>query len=280
MSFEEESKEIRSQRHDFIKEYYKMATLDLDRHLKAGWQTIAVLGGGAAILSAGHDGKIGIPIASTIALIAAVWGGLTIIDANFWSLRAIAFLSNVEAIYFSAEDRKIFNPYIGKHPKYKLLDSLNYLFWLCASFGLAVILNLFWTVMNYYPTWSSMVSHIFKMPTEKYLIWFLPLIVALWGSYWTFCAWQTRFADYIKFSEDSPGPGVRKTTELRHVTLEGINGGTAPEIEAREPDDKQNIRAKYVTRKEVRHTFWLLAMFLMSAFGLVLLVKVFPPYPR
>ena len=104
---------MRAQRHDFIKEYYKMATADLDRHLKAGWQTIAVLAGGAAILAAGHEGKIGLPIAVTIALISAFWGTLTVIDANYWSIRAIAFLSNVEAIYFSAQDRAYFNPYVG-----------------------------------------------------------------------------------------------------------------------------------------------------------------------
>ncbi len=93
-----------------------MATPDLDRHLKAGRQTIAVLAGGAAILTAGHDGKIGLPIAVTIALISAFWGILTVIDANYWSLRVIAFLANVEAVYFSAQDRAYFNRYIGHHP--------------------------------------------------------------------------------------------------------------------------------------------------------------------
>ena len=118
----DERKEIRAQRHDFIKEYYKMAVADLDRHLKAGWQTIVVLGGGAAILTAGHDGTIGLPIATSLAMIAGLWGALTVIDANYWSLRAIGFLANVEAIYFAAEDRAVFNPYMGKHPPYKLLN--------------------------------------------------------------------------------------------------------------------------------------------------------------
>jgi hypothetical protein len=63
MSNPDEEKEIRSQRHDFLKEYYKMATVDLDRHLKGGWQAIAVLAGGAVTLTAGHDQKIGLPIA-------------------------------------------------------------------------------------------------------------------------------------------------------------------------------------------------------------------------
>jgi hypothetical protein len=46
------------------------------------------------------------PVATTIALASACGGALFVIDANYWSLRAIGFLANVEAIYFSAEDRK------------------------------------------------------------------------------------------------------------------------------------------------------------------------------
>jgi hypothetical protein len=136
----------------FIKEYYKMATSDLDRHLKAGWQTIAVLAGGAAILTAGHDAKIGLPIAVAIALISAFWGVLTVIDANYWSLRAIAFLANVEAVYFSAEDRRYFNPYIGYHPSLKLLNSLRYMFWLCVLFGTMAALSMLWEISRTYPT--------------------------------------------------------------------------------------------------------------------------------
>lgn len=149
---DEERKEVRAQRHDFIKEYYKMATMDLDRHLKGGWQAIAVLAGGAAILTAGHDGKIGLPIATTIALATAIWAALTVIDANYWSLRAIAFLANVEAIYFSIDDRRYFNPYMGYHPPFKLLNSLRYLLWLSLIFGAATLLDMLWEIITYYPT--------------------------------------------------------------------------------------------------------------------------------
>src|SRR5688572_19719413 len=119
-------KELRAQRHDFIKEYYRMAAMDLDRHLKGGWQTIVVLAGGVAILGAGHEGKIAIPLAASIGLAIAYWGVLNVLDSNYWSLRAIAFLANVEAVYFSIEDRRYFNPYAGIHPPYHLLNSLKY----------------------------------------------------------------------------------------------------------------------------------------------------------
>src|SRR5690349_10656296 len=87
----DEMREVRGQRHDFIKEYYKMAVADLDRHLKGGWQTIAVLAGGAAVLTVGHDGKMPIPLSVSIALFIAFWGMLNVLDANYWALRAIAF---------------------------------------------------------------------------------------------------------------------------------------------------------------------------------------------
>lgn len=228
----DERKEIRGQRHDFIKEYYRMATMDLDRHLKAGWQTIAVLAGGAAILTAGHEGKIGLPIAISIALISAFWGALSVIDANYWSLRAIGFLSNVEAIYFSAEDRAVFNPYIGYHPRYKLLDSLRYMFLLCTLFGAAALLSLWWEVTRIYPTFADIWAHVPAMRPSRLFFWSLPILVSLWGGAWMYKVWRDRLQDYVDFSRGSPGPGVRvKTAELRHVTLQPAAGATSPAIE-------------------------------------------------
>lgn len=228
----EEEKEIRAQRHDFIKEYYKMATLDLDRHLKAGWQTIAVLAGGAAILAAGHEGKIGLPIATSIALISAFWGALSVIDANYWSLRAIGFLSNVEAIYFSVEDRRVFNPYIGYHPRYKLLDSLRYMFLLCVLFGATALLSMLWEITRYYPSLSLIWDHVLTMRPLPLLFWSLPILVTLWGGAWMHKVWRDRLEDYIGFTRGSPGPGVRVTTaDMRHVTLLPLTSETAPAIE-------------------------------------------------
>ena len=245
MSADEEVKEARSQRHDFVKEYYKMATLDLDRHLKAGWQTIAVLAGGAAVLTAGHDGKIGLPIACGIALISAIWGVLTVIDANYWSLRAIAFLSNVEAVYFSVEDRKSFNPYVGYHPPFKLLDSLRYMLWLCVLFGTSVILSMIWEIHGSYPSPQLMYSHFRLIPMISRILWSFPIIVCVWGIFWILKVWTTRLDDYLKFSTESPGPGVRLTTlPLRLVTLAPIMGGAAIQIEANTNSAMQTASTK------------------------------------
>ncbi|WP_457300223.1 hypothetical protein [Phyllobacterium sp. P5_D12] len=231
----DEHKEIRGQRHDFIKEYYKMATLDLDRHLKAGWQTIAVIAGGAAILTAGHDGKIGLPIATMIALFSAFWGAATVIDANFWSLRAIAFMSNVEAVYFSTEDRKRFNPYIGDHPKYKLINSLHYMFLLCILFGIASVVNLIWEVTTAYPSPILIYDRIVDMNWMRQVFWLLPFFTILLGLLFTLRAWRKGLERYIRFSRGSPGPGVISSTGgMRHVTLEPIKGGP---ILTYEPDN-------------------------------------------
>lgn len=225
MTAAEEKKEVRAQRHDFIKEYYKMATVDLDRHLKAGWQTIAVLAGGAAILTAGHDGKIGLPIAVSIALISAFWGVLTVVDANYWSIRAIAFLSNVEAVYFSAQDRASFNPYVGHHPSFKLMNSLRYMFWLCVLFGIAAFLSLIWEISRAYPNATLIWMHVKSMGSLQFLLWSIPFLVGAWGWVWVVVVYRKRMQDYYEFSTGSPGPGVRLTIlPLRHVTLESIDG--------------------------------------------------------
>jgi len=210
--------EVRSQRHDFIKEYYKMATLDLDRHLKGGWQAIAILAGGAAVLTAGHEGKIGLPIASALALATATWAALTCIDANFWSLRAIAFLSNVEAIYFSADDRKYFNPYIGRHPQFKLLNSLKYIFWLSLFFGAATLLNLLWEMSKRYPRPGMIIEKIRTMGAMQFALWGFPELVAAWGILLILIVSRNLLGQYIQFTTESPGPGVRTNArELRHV---------------------------------------------------------------
>jgi hypothetical protein len=232
MTATEERKEIRAQRHDFIKEYYKMATTDLDRHLKAGWQTIAVLAGGGAFLTAGHDGKIGLPIAVAIALVSAFWGVLTIIDANYWSVRAIAFLSNVEAVYFSAQDRAYFNPYIGYHPSLKLLNNLRYMFWLCVLFGIMAVLSLFWEISQLYPTAKLVWAHVKSMRSSQIVLWSTPFLVGVWGWVWVIAVYRKRMQDYYDFSVSSPGPGVRLTIlPLRHVTLDPIEGEPAVQAE-------------------------------------------------
>ena len=223
-----EKKEIRSQRHDFIKEYYKMATTDLDRHLKAGWQTIAILAAGAAILTAGHDGKMELPIATAIALASAYWGMLTVLDANYWSLRAIGFLANVEAVYFTIEDRKYFNPYAGEHPPYKLLDSLRYMFWLCLLFGFFALFALVLEISNAQPNANGAWQWFVALKPVPFLGWALPFLVAIGGALWAFRVWIKRMKDYLGFAEGSPGPGMlRQNSALRDVTFQKIEPQSA-----------------------------------------------------
>jgi hypothetical protein len=179
----------------------------------------------ALILTAGHDGKIGLPIAVAIALISAFWGVLTVIDANYWSLRAIAFLANVEAVYFSAEDRRYFNPYVGYHPSLKLLNSLRYMFWLCILFGAMAVLSLLWEISRTYPTAALIWAHVKSMKSLAFFLWSIPFLVGAWGWVWVIAVYRKRIQDYYQFSVGSPGPGVRLTVlPLRHVTLEPIEG--------------------------------------------------------
>lgn len=226
---DDELKEIRAQRHDFLKEYYKMAEADLDRHLKGGWQAIAVLAGGAAALTAGFKGDMPLPYASGIAIATGVWGVLTVVDANYWSVRAIAFLANVEAVYFSVEDRKSFNPYAGYHPPFKLLNSLRYLFWLSAFFtflsvGSATILE----AQKHGGPWA-LVKMAKNCDDLKLFPWLFPFSAFVWGWVWVAGVNKKRLKDYLEFVTGSPGPGMRLKTETpRHVDQTGVGGAVVP----------------------------------------------------
>lgn len=114
------------QRHQFILAYYNMAVADLNRHLGIGWQTLTSVAGVFVLLSIAQEGKLPVPIGVCGAFALAFWGMLNVLDADYWATRAIAFLANVEAVYFYEQDRRIFNPYAGSHPQLKLLDSLKY----------------------------------------------------------------------------------------------------------------------------------------------------------
>jgi hypothetical protein len=233
MANAEEEKEIRAQRHDFIKEYYKMATADLDRHLKGGWQAIAVLAGGAAILTAGHDEKIGLPIAISFALLSAFWGAAMVMDANYWSLRAIAFLSNVEVVYFSSQDRKRFNPYIGFHPPFKLMNSLRFVFIACVTFAMICIGDLLWERRGDLASITRFIDVIRSKSPAELLLWGMPFLVLAWGLALLARIQLKRLRDYRKFSSESPGPGIRTQENVfRHVTLQALTGEQLPKVEA------------------------------------------------
>jgi hypothetical protein len=218
-----------------------MATVDLDRHLKGGWQAIAVLAGGVAILTAGHDEKIGLPIAISFALLSAFWGAATVMDANYWSLRAIAFLSNVEAIYFSSQDRRRFNPYIGFHPPFKLMNSLRYVFIACVTFAIICIGDLLWERRNDLASVKQLLAVIRSKPPAELLLWSMPLLVLAWGFALLAHIQLKRLKDYRKFSSESPGPGIRTQEDVfRHVTLQALAGEQLPWVELNLQED--NIR--------------------------------------
>jgi hypothetical protein len=199
------SKEIRAQRHDFIKDY-KMAAADLDRHLKGSWQTIATVATTVAAISLAQDNKLPAPFAVAVSLTVGFWGLCNLIDGNYWSLRAIAFLSNVEAIYFSDTDRKNFNPYIGDHPPFKLLDSLKFQF---------VAVSLFIALAIAFMAWRMFSGGIDQFSTTlrgaaigSVIFWLLPICITLGGVIFTIFTWLERISKYLAFVQSAPGPGV------------------------------------------------------------------------
>ena len=222
----EVSKEIRAQRHDFIKEYYKMAVADLDRHLKGSWQTIVTVAATVASLSLAQEGKLPVPFAVSIALAVGFWGLLNLIDGNYWALRAIAFLANVEATYFSEQDRRYFNPYAGSHPPYKLLDSLKYQFLAVFVFCLLAVIYFLWRVLN--NGYAVLADKIIRANHISLIFWAIPFLIVLAGVWYIIKIYADRVGDYLCFVTESPGPGIVKTTPVRRtVEFQTVGEGVA-----------------------------------------------------
>jgi hypothetical protein len=200
--------EYRKQRHEFILKYYDMAQKDLERHLKMGWETIATAAGAVALLSAGQQGYLPLPLAVSISLMVCFWGLWNIIDAGYWSTRAIAFLANVEALYFYKDDLTYFNPYAGMHPPIKLMNSLKAQF--VAVVGVITIAFVFFTfhVDKRADGISNINQALVSLSSFRVFIWFLPLYALATGTLYAVHLWYKRVIDYRDFVKDSPGPGM------------------------------------------------------------------------
>jgi hypothetical protein len=193
-----------------------MAVADLDRHLKAGWQTIVTAAGAVAALSAGQQGYLPIPLAVSLALIVSFWGIENIVDSNLWSLRAIAFLANVEAVYFYKDDQRFFNPYAGLHPPFKLMGSLKSQFY---AVVLVACVSILFLIMHVAQRAGSLNALAFKFTTGSYVkvgLWWAPIILLVFLTYRALSAWKNRISDYLDFVQKSPGPGmVENRAEFR-----------------------------------------------------------------
>jgi hypothetical protein len=213
----------KERRHAFILQYYAMAVRDLDRHLGIGWQSIALVAGTVAAISLGEKGDLPVPVAVSGALAVGFWGMLNILDADYWATRAIAFLANVEAVYLSEEDRSVFNPYIGRHPPFKMLDSLRYQFSAVVAFICITLVYFAWKVLVNAGGLTP-ISHLVAIrPWYQLLFWSLPILVVAVFSAQVILSRYTRVRNYLSFVVDCPGPGMAATRQsMRDVALEDI----------------------------------------------------------
>ncbi len=202
--------DIKRERHEFLLAYYNMATMDLDRHLKSGWQSIAMIAGAVAAISLGEQGHLPLPIAVSIALIVFGWGMLHIIDANFWSVRAIAFLANVEAIYCTSEDKSVLNPYLGTHPRIKLMNSLRYQLYAFIFFSALTSLYYIAELIEILPD-NRMLEWLIASDWLHIFMLGLPIFICFCLVYLILRADQKRVKDYLDFVKRCPGPGLVKT---------------------------------------------------------------------
>lgn len=202
------------QRHAFILAYYNMAVQDLSRHLGVGWQTLTSVVGTIALLSLAQESKLPLPIAVAAALAIGFWGALNILDADYWATRAIAFLANVEAIYFYRDERKYFNSYAGLHPPLKVMDSLRYQLYAVAL--LVFIVGVFY--LEKVVTKAGSIRHladaIWVGPSWKVLYWLLPAYVFLLMIWVVVHARRERIENYLSFVTESPGPGMVKNKAI------------------------------------------------------------------
>lgn len=205
-------------RHEFVLHYYDMAVKDLERHLGIGWQTIAVVGGAIASLGLAYDNKLPMPLGVSAALGISFWGVLNIIDANFWALRAIGFLANVEATYLSEKHREYLHPYVGRHPPYKLMNSLLFQYWMAALLvvvSLAAYLHGIW----YHVDGSSVADTLRTVDWPTIGFWSMPAIVFLIGINLAIRTELRRIHAYLDFVESSPGPSMAAGEDSSEVVV-------------------------------------------------------------
>ena len=215
-----ERENILKNRHEFILQYYNMAVQDLDRHLKIGWQTIAVVAGAIATLSLGEQGPLPIFVSISAALIVLFWGLQNVIDSNYWSLRAIGFLANVESVYFAKTDQTYFNHYAGEHPPYHLMDSLKYQFNVCIILILTILGFFGYKILLIAGDFDVLISTYVNSGAIKILVWQFPIFVSLYYLRSILLTWARRHLGYLDFVLKSPGPGMAGDLEhLRNVNF-------------------------------------------------------------
>lgn len=238
--------EFRGQRHEFILHYYDMAVKDLESHLQVGWQSISFAAGVIAVLSAGQQGYLPIPIAVIAALSVSFWGIQNILDADLWSRRAIAFLANVEAIYFSYEDRRIFNPYAGSHPPLKILNSLKSQLLAAVVFVFLTILFLGWSASQHVHGFLAAGNRMPQITTLKLSFWLTPVFVFLFLLCAAVKMRRDRVSDYLNFVRDCPGPGmVMGRDKVRGVDLGGsLSAADIVSGEEMQRGVRQNLEGK------------------------------------
>ena len=220
---EDRKETIRGQKHQFILQYYNMAVKDLERHLKIGWETMTTIAGALVLLSTGYQNYLPIPLAVTGAIAILFWGISNLIDADHWATRAIAFLANVESIYFTKNDRKNFNPYIGYHPPLKMMDSLKSQL-NAAVFLLLIAIAFYWWIINQrIDGYEELKTKILGNETYTLIFWNFPILTFFSLLYHVIRARYKRFVDYLYFVTNSPGPGLIISNEntYRDVDLSG-----------------------------------------------------------
>ncbi len=238
---------FQERRHQFTLQYYNMAVRDLERHLGIGWQTIALVAGAAASWSLGYGGKLPLPIAVASAIAVGFWGLLNILDSNYWAARAIGFLANVESIYLYVDDAKTYNPYAGKHPPLKLLDSLKYQAYVAIAFILFSLVFYGEAILRRVEKFGGMPSSVEAVNTVTAAYYALPILVVLAGVNLVLNAYVGRIGDYLSFVVTAPGPGMlttRGTDRPMDLVDAGLDKVSGEELQA-------ELRARLSTRRDL-----------------------------
>lgn len=228
-------------RHDFLMNYYNMAVNDLDRFQKIGVQTISSLVGFVVVISLGFKGELPLTLSICFGITVLGWGWANIIDSNYWSIRAISFLSNIESVYFKKEERKFFNPYVGYYPPYKIIASLkNQIF-------LIVIFIIIAFILSFQPAFDNInnktvLQAIDNISYLNLLYYSSPIVLNLVLLYFINFRFLARAKDYLSFIQECPGPGlINDENTFRTVDL-NIIGDASKLI------DGSNIHASEITK--------------------------------
>lgn len=107
--------ESNDRRDKFLMQMYGQMWSNVNRHITVVWQSVAVLAGAFAVLSAAGKGLISLDVAIALVVGISAWVVAHTYDANTWFNRNLGIIANIERQFLKAEDARDIHFYFTEH---------------------------------------------------------------------------------------------------------------------------------------------------------------------